>query len=54
MHYSPAKSREDRLTAFQQELAARLAALDRGDGVDPAVAREFLRKKSQERRKLTG
>jgi antitoxin ParD1/3/4 len=45
------KARTARLTEFNQELSRRLAALDRGEHVDPAEARGRLQRKSEERRK---
>ena len=46
------RTRAERLAAFNKELGARLAALDRGEFVEPEVVWERLRKKSRERRKL--
>jgi antitoxin ParD1/3/4 len=43
----------EQLTAFNRELAARLAALDAGESVDPESVRARLRRKSQDRRKQT-
>ena len=37
--------------AFNEELSRRLASLDRGETVEPAVARERLQRKSEARRK---
>jgi antitoxin ParD1/3/4 len=45
------KARTTRLTEFNEELTRRLAALDRGEHVDPAEARRQLQRKSEERRK---
>jgi len=45
-------ARAAQLAEFNQELGRRLAALDRGEVVDPAVARDRLRRKSDQRRKL--
>lgn len=39
-----------RLFEFNEELGRRLASLDSGEVVDPVVARNRLRRKSQERR----
>ena len=39
------------LAGFNEELGRRLAALDRGEQVDPAEARSRLRQRSAERRK---
>ena len=39
------------LAEFNAELGRRLAALDRGEVVDPAAARARLRRKSEQRRK---
>ena len=44
------RTREAQLAAFNQELGARLASLDRGERVDPAAARGRLEQKSRERR----
>jgi antitoxin ParD1/3/4 len=44
-------ARVAQLAEFNQELGRRLAALDRGETVDPAGARARLRRKSQQRRK---
>jgi antitoxin ParD1/3/4 len=43
--------RAEQLRGFNQHLGQRLTALDRGDKVDPDVARARLHKKSQQRRK---
>ena len=43
--------RASQLAEFNQELGRRLAALDRGERVDPAQTRARLERKSQERRK---
>lgn len=48
------QARNAELAAFNQELARRLASLDRGEHVDPAEARDRLRRKSEQRRKPTG
>jgi len=45
-------ARAAQLAQFNRELGRRLAALDRGEVVGPAVARARLRRKSQQRRKL--
>lgn len=45
------RARSSHLTAFNQELGARLASLDRGEYVDPKTARTRLELKSRERRK---
>jgi antitoxin ParD1/3/4 len=47
-------ARAAQLAKFNDELARRLAALDRGESADPAVARTRLRLKSSERRKQRG
>jgi antitoxin ParD1/3/4 len=44
-------SRASQLAAFNEELAARLASLDRGEHLDPKSVRERLQQKSAERRK---
>ncbi len=43
-------ARATQLSAFNGELGRRLAALDRGKVVDPAVTRARLQRKSQQRR----
>jgi|HubBroStandDraft_1064217.scaffolds.fasta_scaffold92550_3 antitoxin ParD1/3/4 len=45
-------ARAAQLTEFNQELGRRLAALDRGEVVDPAAARARVQRKSEQRRKL--
>ena len=45
------KMRSTQLAEFNKELGRRLAALDRGEHVDPAEARARHRQKSEERRK---
>ena len=47
------RARSAQLAAFNQELGARLASLDRGEYVDPENASERLEQKSRERRKLS-
>jgi antitoxin ParD1/3/4 len=42
-----------RLAAFNQELGARLAALDRGESVEADTVRERLQQKSRKRRGLS-
>ncbi|MBV8895474.1 MAG: type II toxin-antitoxin system ParD family antitoxin [Acidobacteriaceae bacterium] len=44
-------SRAAQVAEFNRELGDRLAALDRGETVDPATARATLRQKSEQRRK---
>jgi len=44
-------ARAAQIAEFNSELGRRLAALDRGETVDPAEARARLRRKSVERRK---
>jgi antitoxin ParD1/3/4 len=44
------QARSAQLAAFNQELGARLASLDRGESVDPDAARQRLEQKSRERR----
>jgi antitoxin ParD1/3/4 len=46
------RARSAQLAAFNQELGARLASLDRGEHVAPKEARKRLEQKSRERRKL--
>ena len=43
--------RAAQLAAFNSELGHRLAALDRGERMEPAEARKRLARKSEERRK---
>jgi len=43
--------RAAQLAEFNKELGRRLAAVDHGEGVDPAEARARLRRKSEQRRK---
>ncbi len=45
------RARAGRLAAFNRELGARLASLDRGERVDPQVAQERLKQRSRERKK---
>jgi antitoxin ParD1/3/4 len=47
------RARSAQLAAFNQELGARLASLDRGEYVDPEKARKRLEQNSRERRKLS-
>ena len=47
------KARGAQLAAFNHELGARLASLDRGEHVEPGAARGRLEQKSRERRKLS-
>lgn len=47
--YDSIRSRQ--LAEFNGELGRRMAALDRGEVVDPSVARDKLRRKSEARRK---
>lgn len=42
--------RAGQLAAFNRELGTRLAALDRGEHVDPVAVRRRLRRKSRQRR----
>ena len=46
------RARAAQLAAFNQELGARLASLDRGERVSPEAARARLEQKSRERRRL--
>jgi antitoxin ParD1/3/4 len=45
------QARGAQIAAFNQELGQRLAALDRGEHVDPAAARKRLQRKSTERKR---
>ena len=45
------QARSAQIAAFNQELGQRLAALDRGEHVDPAEARKRLQHKSAERKR---
>jgi antitoxin ParD1/3/4 len=47
------QARNAQLAAFNLEIGARLASLDRGESVDPKEARKRLEQKSRERRKLS-
>jgi antitoxin ParD1/3/4 len=47
------RTRSARLAAFNQELGARLAALDRGESVEADTVRERLQQKSRKRRGLS-
>jgi len=47
------RARNAQLVAFNHEVGARLASLDRGESVASAVARQRIEQKSQERRKLS-
>jgi antitoxin ParD1/3/4 len=44
-------ARAAQLSEFNEELGRRLAALDRGEAIDPAAARARLQRKSEQRRK---
>jgi antitoxin ParD1/3/4 len=46
------RARSAQVAAFNQELGARLASLDRGERVKPETARKRIEQKSQDRRKL--
>lgn len=46
-------ARATQLAEFNQELGRRLASLDNGEQVDPAISRARLANKSQERRTRT-
>jgi antitoxin ParD1/3/4 len=46
------RARGAQLAAFNQELGARLASLDRGEYAEPQAARQRLGQKSRDRRKL--
>jgi antitoxin ParD1/3/4 len=45
------QNRAARLAEFNQELGRRLGSLDRGKHVNPAEARDRLKRKSEQRRK---
>jgi antitoxin ParD1/3/4 len=45
------RARTVQLSAFNQELGQRLAALERGEHVDPVAARKRLQQKSVERKR---
>jgi antitoxin ParD1/3/4 len=47
------RARNAQIAAFNQEIGARLASLDRGEHVKPETARQRLEKRSRERRKLS-
>jgi antitoxin ParD1/3/4 len=47
------RSRASQITAFNKELAHRLASLDRGERVDAATTRKRIEAKSRSRRKMT-
>jgi antitoxin ParD1/3/4 len=46
------RARNAQLAAFNHEVGTRLASLDRGEYVVPAVVQQRLEQKSRERRKL--
>lgn len=46
------RARAAQLASFNHELGSRLASLDRGERVSPETARERLKQKSRQRRKL--
>ena len=46
------RARSAQVAAFNQELGARLASLDRGEHVKPEAARKRIEQKSQDRRRL--
>jgi antitoxin ParD1/3/4 len=47
------RARSNQIAAFNQELSARLASLDRGEHVEAETVRARLGRKSQERRKIS-
>jgi antitoxin ParD1/3/4 len=47
-------ARVAQLAQFNEELGRRLAALDRGEVIDPATARARLQRKSEQRRNKRG
>ena len=46
------RARNVQLAAFNQELGARLASLDRGEYAEPQATRQRIAQKSRDRRKL--
>jgi antitoxin ParD1/3/4 len=46
-------ARARQIAVFNKELGERLAALDRGEHIEPEVARSRLQQKSSQRRRLT-
>jgi antitoxin ParD1/3/4 len=46
------RTRDAQLAAFNRELGARLASLDRGERIQPKAARARIEQKSRARRKL--
>ncbi len=47
------RARSAQIEAFNQEVGARLASLDRGEFIEPGTARKRIEQKSRERRKLS-
>jgi antitoxin ParD1/3/4 len=47
------RARSAQVAAFNKELGARLASLDRGEYVEPLAARKRIELKSRERRRLS-
>ena len=47
------RSRSGQIAAFNRELSSRMASLDSGEAVDPADARQRLRQKSKERKRIS-
>jgi antitoxin ParD1/3/4 len=47
------RARGAQIAAFNRELGARLASLDRGERAEPGMVRKRLEQKSRERRKLS-
>ena len=47
------RARSAQLAAFNREVGARLASLDRGEYVEPGTARKRIEQKSRERRRLS-
>ena len=45
------RARAGQLAAFNRELGARLASLDKGERIDPRAVRERIKRRSSERRK---
>jgi antitoxin ParD1/3/4 len=47
------RARGSQIAAFNQELGARLAGLDRGESVQPQAVRKRIEQKSRDRRRLS-
>lgn len=48
------RARAAQITEFNRQLGSRLAALDRGEKIDPTASRRRLKQKSRERRSGKG